>query len=147
MSPIREDVGRATRDISTDLPVGKMGSHMADLLEGKQSLLAHWEEQRLNRRARNISKLNKTNESHCRDVAKQQWDEVSNFVDGQIRCMITESNARDAKMTAKLVIKTDNMALLMRRITKRHYGLRTEDLIHLVSALMSCHFYVTAMQN
>ncbi|XP_037514966.1 uncharacterized protein LOC119391354 [Rhipicephalus sanguineus] len=83
---IREDVRSTTKKISTDLPVEKIDSRLAHLLEAKQSLLARRKSQRLNRRLRKkISELNKTIEKHCRVLAKQQWDEVCNSVDGQMR--------------------------------------------------------------
>lgn len=86
ISQLREDVISTTKNISTDLPVEKMDSRLAHLLEAKQSLLARWKGQRLNRRLRKkISDLNKTIEEHCRVLSKQQWDEVCNSVDGQMR--------------------------------------------------------------
>ncbi|XP_037508999.1 uncharacterized protein LOC119385361 [Rhipicephalus sanguineus] len=57
-----------------------------NLLKARQSLLARWKGQRLSRRLRKkISELNKTIEERCRVLAKQQWDEVCNSVDGQMR--------------------------------------------------------------
>lgn len=70
---LKADVNKATKTISTDLPTEKMDSRLAHLLEAKQSLLARWKGQRLNRRLRKrISQLNKTMMDHCRIHSKQQ---------------------------------------------------------------------------
>ncbi|KAH8033419.1 hypothetical protein HPB51_012275 [Rhipicephalus microplus] len=45
-------------------------SHLAHLLEAKQSLLARWKGQHLNRRLRKTSNRNKTIEEHCRVLSK-----------------------------------------------------------------------------
>lgn len=72
--------------ISTDLPVDEIDSRLAHLLEAKQSLLDRWKCQRLNHRLRKkISELNRTIEEHCQILSKQQWDEVCNSIDGQMR--------------------------------------------------------------
>lgn len=83
---LKADVNKATKTISTDLPTERMDSRLAHLLEAKQSLLARWKGQRLNRRLRKrISQLNKTMMDHCRILSKQQWDEICNSIDGQVR--------------------------------------------------------------
>lgn len=83
---LKVDVDKATKTITTDLPTEKMDSRLAHLLEAKQSLLARWKGQRLNRRLRKrISELNKNMEDHCRALSKQKWDEVCNSIDGQVR--------------------------------------------------------------
>ncbi|XP_037555927.1 uncharacterized protein LOC119432847 [Dermacentor silvarum] len=64
---IREDIEGATKEVSTDLPVQKMDSRLAHLLEAKQSLLARWKGQRLNRRLRKkIAEVNRSIEEHCK---------------------------------------------------------------------------------
>lgn len=86
MDQIREDIKSNTHNICTDLPVEKMDSRLAHLLEAKQSLLNRWKGQRLNRRLRKkIAELNRTIEEYCHTLSKQQWDEVCNSVDGQMR--------------------------------------------------------------
>ncbi|XP_037505344.1 uncharacterized protein LOC119381643 [Rhipicephalus sanguineus] len=83
---IGEDIRATTKEITTDLPVGKMDSRLAHLLEAKQSLLTRWKGQRLNRRLRKkIAEVNRSIEEHCKVLSKQQWDEVCNSVDGQMR--------------------------------------------------------------
>lgn len=63
-----------------------MDSRLANLLEAKQSILARWKGQRLNRRLRKkIAILNKEIEEYCRVLCRQQWDEVCNSLDGRIR--------------------------------------------------------------
>ncbi|KAG0412376.1 hypothetical protein HPB47_010480 [Ixodes persulcatus] len=61
-------------------------SRLAHLLEAKQALLDRWKGQRLNRRLRKkIAELHRTIEDHCQSLTRQQWDEVCNTVDGQMR--------------------------------------------------------------
>ncbi|XP_037572179.1 uncharacterized protein LOC119454280 [Dermacentor silvarum] len=80
---LKVDVGKATKTICTDLPTERMDSRLAHLLEAKQSLLARWKGQRLNRWLRKrISELNKSIADHCSTLSKQQWDEVCNSIDG-----------------------------------------------------------------
>lgn len=63
-----------------------MDSRLTHLLEAKKSLLDRWKGQRLNRKLRKkIAQLNGTTEEHCQVLAKQQWDELCNSVDGQMR--------------------------------------------------------------
>ncbi|XP_037564609.1 uncharacterized protein LOC119444253 [Dermacentor silvarum] len=74
---LKVDVGKATKTIRTNLPTERMDSRLAHLLEAKQSLLARWKGQRLNRRLRKrISELNKSIADHCSTLFKQQWDEI-----------------------------------------------------------------------
>ncbi|KAH8023346.1 hypothetical protein HPB51_012160 [Rhipicephalus microplus] len=81
-----------------------MDSHLAHLLEAKLSLLIRWKGQRLNLRLRKkISDFNKTIEEHCRTLAKQQWDEVYNSVDGQMRNSKTCSSTSSTRITPKLI--------------------------------------------
>ncbi|XP_037579430.1 uncharacterized protein LOC119462158 [Dermacentor silvarum] len=83
---IKSDAESSTKKIVTDLEVEKMDSRLAHLIEAKQALLLRWKGQRLNRRLRkNISELNKAIEGHCRTLGKQQWDEVCDSIDGQMR--------------------------------------------------------------
>lgn len=86
MVQVQDDVRRATSKVCTDLPVEKMDSRLAHLLQAKQSILNRWKCHRLNRRLRKkISELNKHIEEHCATLSKQQWDEVCNSIDGQMR--------------------------------------------------------------
>lgn len=63
-----------------------MDSRLAHLLEAKTAIFSPWKKQRHNRRLRQIiSKLNKEIEQHCDTLCKQQWDELCESVDGQIR--------------------------------------------------------------
>lgn len=83
---IKSDAESSTKKIVTDLEVEKMDSRLAHLIEAKQALLLRWKGQRLNRRLRKkISELNKAIEDHCRTLGKQQWDEVCDSIDGQMR--------------------------------------------------------------
>ncbi|XP_037560707.1 uncharacterized protein LOC119438358 [Dermacentor silvarum] len=83
---LKVDVGKATKTIWTDLPTERMDGRLAHLLEAKQTLLARWKGQRLNRRLRKrISELNRSIADHCSTLSKQQWDEVCNSTDGQVR--------------------------------------------------------------
>lgn len=83
---LKEDISAATKKIQTELEVDRMDSRLAHLLEAKTSLLNRWKGQKLNRRLRKkIAELNKTIEDHCQTLSRQQWDEVCNSVDGQMR--------------------------------------------------------------
>lgn len=63
-----------------------MDSRLAHLLEAKDSLLSRWKTQKLNRRLRKrIAMLNKEIMTHCQVLERQQWQEVCNIVDGQMR--------------------------------------------------------------
>ncbi|XP_077557322.1 uncharacterized protein LOC144172510 [Haemaphysalis longicornis] len=65
---IRNDASAATKKVVTDLDVEQMDS------------------QRLNRRLRKkISELNKVIDDYCKVLCKQQWDELCESIDGQIR--------------------------------------------------------------
>lgn len=83
---IKSDVQSSTRKIITDLQVERMDSRLAHLIEAKQALHLRWKGQRFNRRLRKkISELNKAIEDHSRTLCKQQWDEVCDSIDGQMR--------------------------------------------------------------
>ena len=83
---LKEDVKAATKSIQTDFEVDRMDSRLAHLLEAKKSLLDRWKGQRFNRKLRKkIAELNRTIEEHCEVLSKQQWDELCNSVDGQMR--------------------------------------------------------------
>ncbi|KAG0419804.1 hypothetical protein HPB47_003866 [Ixodes persulcatus] len=52
----------------------------------KKALLDRWKGQRLNRRLRKkIAELNRAIEDHCQSPIRQQWNEVCNSVNGQMR--------------------------------------------------------------
>ncbi|XP_075526245.1 uncharacterized protein LOC142557943 [Dermacentor variabilis] len=86
VTQVREDVKEATKEITTDLEVDSVDSRLAHLIEAKRSMQARWKGQRLNRRLRKkISELNKLIEEHCKLLSRQQWDEVCNSVDEQVR--------------------------------------------------------------
>ncbi|XP_049518932.1 uncharacterized protein LOC125943564, partial [Dermacentor silvarum] len=62
-----------------------MDSRLAHLIEAKNSVLARWKGQRLNRRLRKkIVEINRNIEEHCRTLNRQQWDELCNAADGQL---------------------------------------------------------------
>ncbi|KAH8036413.1 hypothetical protein HPB51_000336 [Rhipicephalus microplus] len=83
---IRRDTTAATKTIKTDLNVENMDRRLAHLLEAMTALFSRWKKQRHNRRLRQrISKLNKEIEQHCNTLCKQEWDELCESVDGQIR--------------------------------------------------------------
>lgn len=83
---IKKDAARATKEVTTDLEVDRMDSRLAHLLEAKQALLARWKTQRHNRRLRKkISDINKMIEAHCKVLCKQQWDELCDSVEGQLK--------------------------------------------------------------
>ncbi|XP_075543106.1 uncharacterized protein LOC142576707 [Dermacentor variabilis] len=86
VNQVKEDVKEATKEITTDLEVDSVDSRLAHLIEAKRSMLARWKGQRLNRRLhKKISELNKLIEEHCKLLSRQQWDEVCNSVDEQVR--------------------------------------------------------------
>lgn len=83
---LKADVKAATKVVETDLKTERMDSRLARLLEAKNSLLNRWRTQRLNRRLRKkIALLKQEIESYSQTLARQQWDEVCNAVDGQMR--------------------------------------------------------------
>lgn len=49
---VKRDVGEVTKSIHTELEVDKMDSRLAHLIEAKESILARWKTQKLNRRLR-----------------------------------------------------------------------------------------------
>ncbi|KAM7315618.1 hypothetical protein ISCGN_005401 [Ixodes scapularis] len=80
-----EDAKASTKTIETDVDTDKMDSRLAHLIEAKNSILARWTKQRLNRRLRKkVAELNRSIEEHCRTLNRQQWDEMCNAVDGQL---------------------------------------------------------------
>lgn len=83
---LKADIVASERTITTDAKVETMDSRLANLLEAKQSILARWKGQRFNRRLRRkLAELNKTIEEYCVVLSRQQWDEVCNSLNGQIR--------------------------------------------------------------
>ncbi|KAG0436899.1 hypothetical protein HPB47_017709 [Ixodes persulcatus] len=80
-----EDAIASTKTIETDVDTDKMDSRLAHLIEAKNSILARWTKQRLNRRLRKkVAELNRSIEEHCRTLNRQQWDQMCNAVDGQL---------------------------------------------------------------
>lgn len=80
------DIHASERTILTDVGTEKMDHRLANLLEAKQSILARWKGQRLNTRLRKkIALLNREIEEYCKILCKQQWDEICNSLDGQLR--------------------------------------------------------------
>lgn len=78
-------VEAATKEIETELEVDKMDSRLAHMIEAKNSILARWKKQRLNRKLRKkIAELNRNMEEHCRELCKQQWHELCNAINGQM---------------------------------------------------------------
>ncbi|KAH6936081.1 hypothetical protein HPB50_013093 [Hyalomma asiaticum] len=70
---VKRDVEEATKLIDTEL-------------EAKESLLARWRTQKLNCRLRKrLAELNKAIIAHCQVLERQQWHELCNIVDGQMR--------------------------------------------------------------
>lgn len=83
---LKADIVASERTITTDAKVETMDCRLANLLEAKQSILARWKGQRFNRRLRRkLAELNKTIEEYCVVLSRQQWDEVCNSLNGQIR--------------------------------------------------------------
>ncbi|XP_075559758.1 uncharacterized protein LOC142591316 [Dermacentor variabilis] len=83
---IKKDAARATKEVTTDLEVDRMDSRLAHLLEAKHALLKRWKTQRHNRRLRKkICDINKVMEAHCKVLCKQQWNELCNSVEGQLK--------------------------------------------------------------
>ncbi|XP_075744322.1 uncharacterized protein LOC142803100 [Rhipicephalus microplus] len=83
---LKEDVASATKEVTTDLEVDRMDSRLAHLLEAKQALLARWKTQRHNRRlCKKMSEINKTVGDHCKVLCKQQWDELCDSMEGQLK--------------------------------------------------------------
>lgn len=83
---LKADIVASERTITTDVKVERMDSRLANLLEAKHSILARWKGQRFNRRLRKkLAELNKTIEEYCVLLSRQQWDEVCNSLNGQIR--------------------------------------------------------------
>ncbi|CAN8021636.1 unnamed protein product [Ixodes persulcatus] len=83
---LKGDVKSATKTVQTDLEIDRMDSRLAYLQEAKKALIDRLKGQRLNRRLRKkIAELNRTIEDHCKSLTRQQWDEVCNSVDGQMR--------------------------------------------------------------
>lgn len=63
-----------------------MDSRLAHFLEAKNALQAQWKTQKLNRCLREkISELNRQIDEHSETLARQQWDEVCDAVDVQMR--------------------------------------------------------------
>ncbi|XP_070389357.1 uncharacterized protein [Dermacentor albipictus] len=83
---IRDDAAAATKEVVTELDIDKMDSKLAHLLEAKQALLTRWKGQRHNRRLRKkVSEVNREIEHHCKNLCKQQWAELCESVEGQLR--------------------------------------------------------------
>lgn len=83
---IRDDAAAATKEIVTDLDVENMDSRLARLLEAKQALLTRWKGQKHNRRLRKkVSEVNRAIEEHCKTLCKQQWHELCESVESQLR--------------------------------------------------------------
>ncbi|XP_037518250.1 uncharacterized protein LOC119395029 [Rhipicephalus sanguineus] len=83
---LKADIAASERTITTDVKVERMDSRLANLLEAKHSILARWKGQRFNRRLRKkLAELNRTIEEYCVVLSRQQWDEVCNTLNGQMR--------------------------------------------------------------
>ncbi|XP_050046314.1 uncharacterized protein [Dermacentor andersoni] len=86
MTQLQTDLEAATRTVTTDLETEKADSRLAHMLEAKQSLLQKWKGQRLSCRLRKKNaELNRSIEQRCSTLARQQWDEICNMTDGQVR--------------------------------------------------------------
>lgn len=86
MASVRGDVEEPTKLIHTELEVSQMDSRLAHLIEANDFLLSWWKTQKLNRRLRKrLAVLNKEIMTHCQVLERQQWQEVCNMVDGQMR--------------------------------------------------------------
>lgn len=85
-STLRQDIDAATNEIQTTVPCPSMDNHLAHLLEAHSSLLRRWRQQRLNRRLRKrIAELNRTIHAYCDQLSQQQWNEVCEQVDANMR--------------------------------------------------------------
>ncbi|KAL1458860.1 hypothetical protein MTO96_043411 [Rhipicephalus appendiculatus] len=83
---LKEDANDATKVVKTDLRLDWLDARLAHLLEAKNSILARWRTQRLNRRLRKkIAELNREIEAYYIELSNQQWNEVRSSVDGQMR--------------------------------------------------------------
>lgn len=140
VAQLKEDVQSATKSVATDMNVDRMDSRLAHLLEAKGALLARWKGQRLNRRLRKkIAELNRTIEMHCQMLSKQQWNEICNSVDRQMRTggkwnllkhLIKESNSRtnQRRATDKILhlARQDNSdTAILESLAKRYLPLAT----------------------
>ncbi|KAM7309196.1 hypothetical protein ISCGN_012827 [Ixodes scapularis] len=68
-----EGAKASTKTIETDVDTDKMDSRLAHLIEAKNSILARWTKQRLNRRPKKkVAELNRSIEEHCRTLNRQQ---------------------------------------------------------------------------
>ncbi|XP_077560738.1 uncharacterized protein LOC144175539 [Haemaphysalis longicornis] len=109
-------VEAATKEIETELEVDKMDSRLAHMIEAKNSILARWKKQRLNRKLRKkIAELNRNMEEHCRELCKQQWHELCNAINGQMH------NGKAWNILRQLLDETK---------TKSHQRDRLAKLIH-----------------
>lgn len=89
---------------------------MAHVIEAKNSILARWKKQRLNRKLRKkIAELNRNMEEHCRELCKQQWHELCNAINGQMH------NGKAWNILRQLLDETK---------TKSHQRDRLAKLIH-----------------
>nr|XP_054931769.1 uncharacterized protein LOC129387075 [Dermacentor andersoni] len=143
MDQIREDIKSNTHKICTDLPVEKMDSRLAHLLEAKQSLLNRWKGQRLNRRLRKkIAELNRTTEEYCHTLSKQQWDEVCNSVDGQMR------NGRNWNLLKHLLDDTNTRSNQQHVMAKLlHTATRTKTTEEVLQSLVEKYLPVGPRQG
>ncbi|XP_077564590.1 uncharacterized protein LOC144180056 [Haemaphysalis longicornis] len=78
---ILENVTAATKEIETDVEIGKMDSHLAHMLEAKTSIHKRWQNRRLRKK---VAELNHANEKHCRSLCRQLWNEMCSAADGQL---------------------------------------------------------------
>lgn len=83
---IRNYASASTKKVETDLDVERMGSRLVHLIEAKNVLLRQCKDERLNRRLRKkISELNKVIDDQCKALCQQQWAELCESIDGQVR--------------------------------------------------------------
>lgn len=83
---LKEDVQAASRSVETCLEINRMDARLAHLLEAKESILARWKTQRLNRRLRRkVAELNREITRHSEELARQRWTEVCALMDGRMR--------------------------------------------------------------
>ncbi|XP_077553521.1 uncharacterized protein LOC144168397 [Haemaphysalis longicornis] len=75
----------ATTSIETDEHLPQVGSHLAHMLQAKQSLQRRWRAQKHNRKLRKrIALLNIAIDRHSAAFSRQQWNAVCQQADGQL---------------------------------------------------------------
>ncbi|KAG0412165.1 hypothetical protein HPB47_010704 [Ixodes persulcatus] len=88
---LKGDVKSATKTVQMNLEIDRLDSRLAHLLEAKKALL--------DRLRKKIAELDRTIEDHCQSFTRQQWDEVCNSVDGQMRSQVISIVLHEARQS------------------------------------------------